>query len=316
MKIKEDDNQQPQQPEKERITVFWECNQIEKKDFREYSLELASVSILPSLLHQTPCRDYILFDNEDLMKSIYFLAAYHNQIHLQFAALSFLWNALPYIKTNAVNDHNDDETSPFSVSFLSSTLLSILSARDLSDKSSYTNIGVETNVPIGYNNKIELMSLNPNLITIRALELLHELYFKIPSVDNPSSNIFQVVSLQLARLLEHTIATNQNKNKRRILFQTNSGRLACELTSLLLLIVGSKSSSLLLDDGDDDDKLKSSSCAVAAMMSLIINSNDSLKVDETEEWMFWNAATTNAIFFLSILMFQRGETTMVLEDAE
>jgi len=72
------------------------------------------------------------------MKSIYFLATYHNQIHLQFSALSFLWNALPYIKMNTVNE---DEMSPFSISSLPSTLMCILSARDLNDKSSYNNIG-------------------------------------------------------------------------------------------------------------------------------------------------------------------------------
>ena len=72
------------------------------------------------------------------MKSIYFLATYHNQIHLQFAALSFLWNALPYIKTNTVNE---DDMSPFSISSLPSTPMCIVLARDLNDKSSYNNIG-------------------------------------------------------------------------------------------------------------------------------------------------------------------------------
>ncbi len=266
---------------KERITAFWEKKQVEKIESSVNSLELASLSLLSSLLLDSTSRQHILFENDALIQSLFYLVSHEtDHINLQYATLSFLWNASSYVHTS--------EDCTFSLKALSSTMLSVLSIPNVLTN----NIGMEMTCQLGHIK--EAVSLSHNLVLARAISLQERYFFQLE--EECKIQTLEAISIQLVNIIQNTIATSK-KTYRRVLLKTSSGRLVYECTSFLYRFTASSK------------QMSLSPSALAAMMSLILNYQDIFlgenpsTDEEMNEINYWNASTTKCVEVFSLLYF-------------
>ena len=264
---------------KERITAFWEKKQVEKIETTVNALELASLSFLSSLLRDSTSRQHILFENDALIQSLFYLVSHETgHVNLQYATLSFLWNASSFVRT--------DEACTFSLKALSSTMLSVLSIPVVLT----SNAGMEMTCHLGHIK--ESINLSQNLVLARAISLQERYYFQLE--EECKVQTLDVISMQLVNIIRNTIATNK-KTYRRVLLKTSSGRLVYECTSFLYRFTASSK------------QMSLSPPALAAMMSLILNYEDIFlgETPSTDEEMnesnYWNASTTKCVELFSLL---------------